>query len=197
MDQGRIGALLAQLRREKGLTQRQVAQQLGVSPKTVSKWECGAGSPDLTYWPALSQLYGVQLAQLMDGEIRAKRPDSGNLNRIRFFVCPVCGNVLFATSQADVFCCGRVCQALTASAGPEQSSMRVEAMDGEYDVQLDHPMEKGHYLSFAAYVCSDQVLFRRLYPEQEPRLRLPLRRDGKLYIHCVRHGLMVYTGLLG
>lgn len=41
MDCAKIGKLILQLRREKGLTQRQVAEQLNISNKTVSKWECG------------------------------------------------------------------------------------------------------------------------------------------------------------
>lgn len=48
MDCAKVGQLILQLRREKGLTQRQLADTLGISNKTVSKWECGRGAPDVS-----------------------------------------------------------------------------------------------------------------------------------------------------
>ena len=59
MDAKKTGAYLADLRRARGLTQQEAADQLGVSNKTVSKWENGAGLPDITVLPALAELYGV------------------------------------------------------------------------------------------------------------------------------------------
>lgn len=59
MDAGKTGAYLAALRKARGMTQQEAADQLGVSNKTVSKWENGAGLPDITVLPALAELYGV------------------------------------------------------------------------------------------------------------------------------------------
>ena len=107
MDCEKVGKLIQQLRVERGFTQKNVADALGISNKTVSKWECGLGCPDLDLWPDLSVILGVDMAQLMEGEMVQNRPDSGNISRIRFYVCPVCGNVLFSTGSATIHCCGR------------------------------------------------------------------------------------------
>ena len=63
-------------------------------------------------------------------------------------------------------------------------------MDLDYYLSWDHPMEKGHFLDFAACVRDDRVLLIRLYPEQESAVRIPASwRGGTLYLHCTRHGL--------
>ena len=62
MDAKKTGTYLAELRRTRGMTQQEAADRLGVSNKTVSKWENGAGLPDITVLPALAELYGVWAA---------------------------------------------------------------------------------------------------------------------------------------
>jgi len=151
MDCEKVGKLILQLRTERGLTQKNVADALGISNKTVSKWECGLGCPDLSLWPELSVILGADMAQLMEGEITQNRPDSGNISRVRFYVCPVCGNVLFSTGSATIHCCGRRVEPLKPQT-EHAPSITVEEMDTDYYVSFDHPMEKTHYLVFAAYV---------------------------------------------
>lgn len=68
MDQIKIGRFLAELRKEKGLTQRNVADRLGVSEKTVSKWECGNGMPEVVFMEPLCSLYGILVNELLAGE---------------------------------------------------------------------------------------------------------------------------------
>ena len=84
MDCVKIGKLIAKLRKEKNLTQRNVADALGIQNKTVSKWECGLGCPDLSLWPELSAILGVDMKQMMEGEITSNNPDSGNIDKVRF-----------------------------------------------------------------------------------------------------------------
>lgn len=191
MDCEKVGKLILQLRSERGLTQKNIADALGISNKTVSKWECGLGCPDLNLWPELSVILGVDMAQLMEGEMVQNRPDPGNISRIRFYVCPVCGNVLFSTGSATIHCCGRKLEHLKPQS-EEIPEITVEEMDTDYYVTFDHPMEKGHYLVFAAYVKSDRVTMHRLYPEQEAAVRFPVQRGGKLYAYCNQHGLIRY-----
>lgn len=192
MDCIKIGNLIAQLRQEKGLTQQQIAGALGITNKTVSKWECGLGCPDLSLWSDLSVILGVDMAQLMEGEISRNRPDTGNMNRARFYVCPACGNILFSTGGASVFCCGRKLEPLCPAPQELGFAMTVEQIDGDYYITVDHPMEKGHFLSFAAYVKSERLYFIRLYPEQNPSFRFPVLPGGTLYLYCTRHGLTRY-----
>lgn len=193
MDCAKVGSLIARLRREKGLTQKNIAEALGVSPKTVSKWETGMGCPDLGCWPGLSAILGVDMGRMMEGEITPNRPDSGNLNRARFYACPLCGNVLMGTGAAAIFCCGRKLEALLEGDAQNKPALTVEESDGEWYLTVEHPMEKDHHLAFAAYVHSDRVLFIRLYAQQSPAFRLPLYRGGKLYLYCTRHGLNSYS----
>ena len=190
VDSAKVGKLIAQLRKEQKLTQREVAEQLHVSPKTVSKWECGQGCPELSLWGPLSALLGADVPKLMGGELTPNRPDAGKLSRIRFYVCPVCGNLLAGTGPAALSCCGRLLEPLAAREAEEEHQASVEEMDGEYYVTFSHGMRKDHYLVFAAYVCDDKYYLVRLYPEQEAAFRLPvIRGRGKLYVYCNRHGL--------
>ena len=73
MDSIRTGSFIASLRREKGMTQKELASLLGVSDKAVSKWERGESYPEVTLFPALSAILGVTADELMAGE-RQPRP---------------------------------------------------------------------------------------------------------------------------
>lgn len=68
MDQKKIGAFLAQLRHEQGLTQEALGRELGVTNKTVSRWENGNYLPDVELLLLLSQRYGVTVNELLTGE---------------------------------------------------------------------------------------------------------------------------------
>ena len=194
MDCVKIGKLIARLRREKGMTQKQLAERLGISGKTVSKWETGQGCPDLSSWTDLSAHLGADLVQMLEGEITPNRPDSGKLQRIRFYRCPSCGNILTSTGSASVSCCGRKLDALPEGAPPVPAE--AEEIDGEYYVSFAHSMTKEHHLVFAAYTNNDLLLLRRLYPEQDASLRIPLLRGGTLYLCCTEHGLSVIPNFL-
>jgi DNA-binding XRE family transcriptional regulator/desulfoferrodoxin (superoxide reductase-like protein) len=189
MDCVKIGKLIAKLRKEKSLTQRNVAEALGIQNKTVSKWECGLGCPDLSLWPDLSIILGVDMKQLMEGEITPNKPDNGNIYKVRFYVCPSCGNILVSTGSASIFCCGRKLERILPTDTPNAPIITVEEIDTDYYVTLDHSMTKEHYISFVAYVKNDKVFLNRLYPEQSPTCRFPIMTGGKLYIYCVKHGL--------
>lgn len=68
MDMQRIGTFLAQLRKEQGLTQEQLAQELGTSNKTISRWETGTYLPPVEMLQLLSQRYGLTINELLQGE---------------------------------------------------------------------------------------------------------------------------------
>ncbi|MDL2327934.1 helix-turn-helix domain-containing protein, partial [Ruminococcaceae bacterium OttesenSCG-928-A11] len=132
MDCVKIGKLIAKLRKEKGLTQKNVADALGVLNKTVSKWECGLGCPDLSYWADLSTILGVDISQMMEGEITPNKPDSGNIDRVRFYVCPSCGNILVSTGSASISCCGMKIDYLTHVSQNKDFTISVEEVDTDY-----------------------------------------------------------------
>jgi len=138
----------------------------------------------------LASALHVSLIELMSGEQVKNRNVSGNLLRTRFYVCPVCGNVLHTVGEAMISCCGIVlppCEAETVD--PEHEAV-LTAVEDETYVQFAHPMSKVHYLSFLAYITSDRIQLVKLYPEGEAAARLQLRGRGYLYWYCNRHGLM-------
>ncbi len=148
------------------------------------------GCPDVSLWEELSVLLGADIRKLLQGELNPNQPDVGKLDRIQFYVCPTCGNILTSTGAATVSCCGRQLNPLEADKDTEGHEITVQIVDNEYYITFDHEMSKEHYILFAAYVCDDRVLLNRFYPEQEPAFRLPMmRRAGNLYFYCTEHGL--------
>ena len=75
MDQIKIGKFLQELRKEKGLTQEQLAEQVGVARRTISRWETGSNMPDLDILIELSDFYDVDLRELLSGERRSEQMD--------------------------------------------------------------------------------------------------------------------------
>lgn len=188
MDCQKVGATILALRKEQNLTQKQLAERLQISDKTVSKWECGLGCPDVSLLPALSGALQVSIEQLLSGRLEPAGREGGNLKNIRFYVCPVCGNVMTDTGRAVVSCCGRKLSALRVSPGDEKHLLKIESREDEYQITFKHEMTKSHYLSFIAYVTWDKVLLMRLYPEQGNELWLPKFAKGKFYFGCNREG---------
>jgi len=189
----KVGKLILQLRTEKGLTQKQVADQLNISNKTISKWECGLGCPDVSLWEELANVLGADILKLLQGELSPNQPDVGKMDRIQFYVCPVCGNILTSTGIASIACCGRQLQPLTPTAATLKHAPLVEEIDAEYYANVNHEMRRDHYLLFAACVNDDRIWLNRFYPEQSPAFRFPnMRGGGSLYLYCTKHGLMKY-----
>ena len=189
MDPVKIGKLIYTLRREKNLTQSQLAAQLYVSDKAVSKWECGNGCPDLSLLPLLSEALGVDLEKLLSGELDINEKSGGNMKNLSFYICPTCGNVITPMTEASVSCCGKKMKpAQPVKAKPEER-LTVERIENDYFITSEHPMEKGHYLSFVALLTGDSLLLRRQYPEWGLQVRIPALAHGRLFWYCTEHGL--------
>lgn len=76
MNPKEIGAFLKQLRRDKGITQEQLAEILGVSGRTVSRWETGTNLPDLSILVQISEYYDVEIKEILNGERKSENMDS-------------------------------------------------------------------------------------------------------------------------
>lgn len=183
--------IIKSLREGKRLTQRELASAVGVTDKAVSKWESGRGLPDISLIDALAQALGVSVAELLTGDVRENANRAGNMMRSKFYVCPICGNVVHAMGEGSFSCCGVQLMPQEAEDADEDDAhrVRVERIENDWYLTLDHPMTKQHYLSFAAYVTSDTVSLKKLYPEQSPEVRFPMRGSGLLYVFCNQHGL--------
>lgn len=68
MDQEKIGKFILEIRKQKGMTQKELAEQIGVSDKTISKWECGNSIPDITYLEALCNSLEISVNELLSGQ---------------------------------------------------------------------------------------------------------------------------------
>ena len=68
MNQTKIGKFISQCRKERGFLQKDIAARLGVSEKTVSKWECGKGLPEVVFMEPLCQILGITVNELLAGE---------------------------------------------------------------------------------------------------------------------------------
>lgn len=189
MDLLKTGNLIATLRKEAGLTQKEVAQKLGISPKAVSKWETGHGFPDVSLISNLSKLFQVDISKLLEGEMPKLKTEACNMKRTKFYVCEKCGNLLTSAGNAEITCCGRTLSPLNPSVPDDTHALHIEKIEDDYYITFPHPMTKEHYISFVSYVRFDRVLTVKLYPEQGGELRFPQMRGGKMYYYCTNHGL--------
>ena len=183
------GTTVKQLREARGLTQAELAEQIGVSSKTVSKWETAKGLPDISLLQPLAQALGISVIELMNGEQITNRNVSANLLRGKFYVCPVCGNAIHSTGNALVSCCGITLPALEAEEGDDDHGISIEHVEDEQFITVRHPMTKQHFISFLAFVTCDRVQLVKFYPEGNAETRMQLRGRGQLYYYCNRHGL--------
>lgn len=191
MDCKKVGNLILGLRKEKGLTQKQLADAMNISDKTISKWERGLGCPDVSLLHELSEVLGVNVEKILLGDLDPNSADGGNMNKIKFYVCSSCENVITSTGEAEISCCGRKMSALIAKPSDEKHCLNVECIEEDYYITFSHEMRKDHYLNFIAYIAYDRVLFIKLYPEQAGEVRFPKQYGGLLYFGCNQHGLWV------
>lgn len=189
MDCQKVGNLIYELRKEKNMTQKQVADLMNISDKTISKWERGLGCPDISLLPELSQIFGVSIEGILAGELNINQLVGGNMRKLKFYVCPQCGNLMTATGEANVSCCGKTLEPETPKKVEPGHELKIEEIDGELYVTSDHEMTKEHYISFAAFVTGDTILMSKQYPEWHMQFRFQKRKHGKLYFHCTKHGL--------
>ena len=192
MDLMKTGGLLSELRKEKKMTQKAVAEKLGVCAKTVSKWETGRGFPDVVLIPKLSEIFSVDISKLIDGEMPKTKKEPGNVRRTKFYVCEKCGNIVTSVGDAEIVCCGRKLSQLAPKEADDEHRLDVELIEDDFYITFPHPMEKEHFISFFSFVRFDRVLTVRLYPEQGGELRFPQMRGGKMYYYCSNHGLFEY-----
>ena len=185
------GNTIRQLREQRHMIQAELAEKIGVSSKTVSKWETAKGLPDISLLQPLAQALGISVIELMNGEQITNRNVSANLLRCKFYVCPLCGNILHSTGDTLVSCCGITLPVLEAEEADEEHPITIEPVEDEHFITIQHSMTKDHFISFVAYVTSDRIQLVKLYPEGNAQTRLQLRGMGYLYYYCNQHGLFL------
>ena len=189
MDCKKIGNLIYELRKSKNMTQKQIANLMNISDKTISKWERGLGCPDISLLPELSQILGVSVDQILSGEINLNDLVGGNMNKLKFYVCEQCGNLITSTGNPTISCCGKILEQAIAKKAEDSHKLNVEPVEDELYVTTEHEMRKEHYISFVAYVKGDRALIVKQYPEWDMQFRFHKLGHGKLYFYCTNHGL--------
>lgn len=189
MDKYVTGAVIRKLRENKKLTQEELAEKIYVSSKTVSKWETGQGFPDISLLEPLAKALDISVIELLSGEDIRNSNQSSNIGKSKFYVCPVCGNVIRTIGEAVISCCGITLPPQEAEEADAEHAVHVEVAEDEYYVLVNHPMSKEHYLSFIAAVSDQGVQFVKLYPEGHAEARFKISRIAKIYAYCNRHGL--------
>lgn len=189
MDNAKIGALIRRLRKEKQMTQLQLAMQLHISDKTVSKWERGLGCPDVSLIGQLSGIFEVDIQNLLAGELSTNGVLGGNLKRIKFYVCPNCGNLVYSLTDASVTCCGKKMKPITPVKASEEEKLFVQVVENDFFVSSQHEMTREHYISFVALLTSDTIMLKKQYPEWNLQVRIPVFAHGRLIWYCNQHGL--------
>lgn len=190
MDSYITGATIKNLREKKEITQAQLADLLGVSDKAVSKWETAKGLPDITLIEPLAKALSVSVMELISGDMVVNKNTSANILRSKFYVCPICGNIMSAVGNAVISCCGINLPPLEAEDTDDNHKISIERVEDEHFVTVNHDMTKEHFISFIAFLTCDRVQLVKFYPEGNAETRLNLRGGGYLYIYCNKHGLM-------
>lgn len=189
MDRYVTGEVIKRLRESKRMTQEELAEKISVSSKAVSKWETGRGYPDISSLEPLADTLGISVIELLSGNHVMNVNRTANMARGKWYVCPVCGNVIRSTGEAVISCCGVTLVPAEPEEMDETHCIRKDIAEDEYYVTVNHPMTKEHYISFLAAVSDSGVQIVKLYPEGNAEARFKINRVKTLYAYCNRHGL--------
>ena len=189
MDKYLTGATIKGLREKRGLIQAQLAELLNVSDKAVSKWETGAGYPDITLLEPIAGALRVSVAELLAGAAVENANVSAKMLKSCFYVCPVCNNVVHAMGEAHISCHGIALPPLTAEPADGVHGLRATCEGDEVFVRVDHPMSKAHHAVFLAALSPDCLQIARLYPEGPAEAHFKRSGVQALYVYCNKDGL--------
>lgn len=184
------GKIIKDLREKRNLTQSKLADSINVSDKTISKWETGKGLPDISLLEPLSNALGVSVIELMNGEQIINKNISSNIINSKFYVCPICGNIIYSIGENLISCCGVTLPVIESEIEDEHHKINYEIIENEIFVSINHLMNKEHYISFIAYLTNDRCELVKLYPEQNAETRFFYRGKGIIYAYCNKDGLI-------
>ena len=197
MNQYVTGAVIRELREKKNLTQAELAEKLNVSDKTVSKWETAKGYPDISLLEPIAKVFGVSITELISGNAVQNGNVSANMLRSKFYVCPVCGNVIHSMGEVVIHCHGILLAPCQAEETDETHKIFIEKVEDEYYVRIEHDMTKQHFISFIVAVSSDRIQMVKLYPEENAEARFQINSVRQILFYCNRDGLFSINVIKG
>lgn len=182
------GEIIKELREKKGYTQNDLAKIISVSEKTISKWENKRGLPDISLLEPLALALGVSLIELFKGKIITNNNKSAKIEKLKFYVCPICGNVNISVGENIHYCCGTE---LISEDSEIDENIEIRYIENDIYVHVDSPMKKTDYISFFAYITVFKIQFVKLYPEQSPEARFNMEGKGTIYYFNNKNGLFM------
>lgn len=189
MDCIKVGKYILNLRKELNLTQKQLADSLNISDKTISKWERGLGCPDISILPDLAKVLGVTVNDILLAEDNNIINLGGNMKNLKFYMCKKCGNLITSSKSLEVSCCGKILTQLSLQPMDSNHLLTIQPIEDELFITINHTMTKEHYISFVSYITYDSIYTVKLYPEQNPEVRFPNLRNGKFVVGCINDGV--------
>lgn len=192
MNQYVTGAVIKELREKNNLTQAELAEKLNVSDKTISKWETAKGYPDISLLEPIAKVFGISITELISGNAVNNVNVSANMMRSKYYVCPVCGNIIHCMGEAVIQCHGVQLLPCQAEEPDENHEIIIEQVEDEYYVRVVHEMTKQHYISFIAAVSGDHIQMVKLYSEGNAEARFKINRVRSILFYCNKDGLFSY-----
>lgn len=191
MNPEKTGLIIKNARIKKGLTQKQLADAISVTDKAVCKWETGRGCPDITLLSQLSRILEIDIQSILRGELVKNKSIAGNMNRIKFYRCPTCGNLVTSVKEIEISCCGNKLPFAEAhKSNDEKYTPIIKEFDGQYSVSFNHPMTKDDYIANIITVQYDKILVINLFAEQEAVVTLPQIEGLRMFLITSRDGLI-------
>lgn len=194
MNAKKTGSLIRSLRIKKGLTQKELAHMICVTDKAVCKWEKGRGCPNITLISQLSKVLGVDIQSILQGYLDKNKKIGENMNHLKFYKCPTCGNLVTSIKSVELSCCGNKLSPVSAQTRSEPEYQPViQEFDGQYSIKFNHPMTKSNYISQVIVVRYDQIMTVNLYAESEAIITIPQVRGIRLFVITNKSELIAVT----
>ncbi|MCI7567103.1 MAG: helix-turn-helix domain-containing protein [Treponema sp.] len=194
MNAEKTGNLIRSLRIKKGLTQKELAQMICVTDKAVCKWEKGRGCPNITLISQLSKVLEVDIQSILQGYLDKNKKIGENMNHLKFYKCPTCGNLVTSIKSVELSCCGNKLSPVSAQTRSEPEYQPViQEFDGQYSIKFNHPMTKSNYISQVIVVRYDQIMTVNLYAESEAIITIPQVRGIRLFVITNKSELIAVT----
>lgn len=189
----KTGHLIKSLRLEKNLTQKELADKMNLSDKTISKWERGLGSPDISLLNELSYHLNTTVENILSGDIITNERKINNMRNSKFYYCPECNNIIVSVKESSIICCSKKIMPLVANKALDNNKLYVEKIENEWFISSNHPMKKDNYIAFVALADGEEIQITQLYPEWDMQLRISGQRHGILFWYSTTEGLFYQT----
>lgn len=183
MNAEKTGKLIHDIRVKKGMTQKELAATINVTDKAICKWEKGHGCPDITLLSQLSKVLEIDIQSILQGRLIKNRSVGSNMNYLKFYRCPTCGNLVTSIKDIEISCCGNILNPVSSKISEEEKYRPIiREFDGQYSVSFNHPMTKDDYISNVIIVQYNQIMSINLFAEQEAIVTLPQVAGIHMYV---------------